>query len=87
MKKDADYCTTLEIDDVLLARQLAVACRASSQRRDDLGRVIRDGNVQWGLGRIGPAIARCGRTHGHGDSIVIEFLMIDHMLELAPVRF
>lgn len=87
LKNDTDYRTALETDAVLSARQLVVACRASGQRRDDIARVIRDGNMQGGWGTVGQPLRVVTLLMDMEIRWSSTFLMIDRMLELAPVRF
>lgn len=85
LKNDIDYCTALEADAVLSARQLVVACRASGQRCEALAEVIREGNTQGGWGERGEKLRNVTLLLDMEVRWSSTFLMIDRMLMLAPV--
>lgn len=82
-----DYRTALEADVVMSARQLVTACRASGQRRDDFADVIRDGNIQGAWGKEGESLRAVVLLKDMEIRWSSTFLMIDRVLELAPVSF
>lgn len=85
LQDDADYRTALEADVVMSARQLVTACRASGQRRDDFARTIRDGNSHGGWGEEAEALRVVTLLRDMEVRWSTSFLMIDCVLELAPV--
>lgn len=87
LKQDADYRTALEADVVQSARQLVEKCRASGLRREDFAETIKDGNSQGGWGENEKPLCVVSLLKDMEIQWSSTFLMVDRVLELAPVRF
>ena len=90
----SSYFDALETDLIGRVRKLVAACRVSSQRRQDLQRIIKEGNVsgEW-IGKV--ILPRSGDPDGYLRPLQLLrdcetrwssiFLMIDRFLYLYPV--
>lgn len=80
----AEYYSILEDDVVSAARHLVTTCRSSGQRREELAKIIKEGNKS---GSFGSSLREVVLLRDMDVRWSSTFLMIDRVLELYPVSF